>query len=327
MASIHKTHTVRGYFYVAAATLCWGISASLGRAAFTGKLFEGLQPIDPIILAQARTTIAFLILTPILLGVLGRERLTLPRREMVRAFLLGAFGLAISNYAYYLAIQKTTVATAIILQYTAPIWVLLFLVSTGQQKATASRVWGVVLAVGGCVFAIGVFSGVAHFPFLALATGSIKINTIGVVAAQAAALSFAFYSIYGRQLLQKFDRWAVLTHAFLGAAIVWIVVNPPWKIIAAHYSAAQYGFMLLFSITSAAIPFSFYFAGLHHLDATRAIVTGALEPVFSVLIAAVFLGEIVSPIQVVGIGIVLSAIVLIQRPEGGRDAITVEPIE
>ena len=118
-----------------------------------------------------------------------------------------------------------------------------------------------------------------------------------------------------------------MTHAFLGAAIVWIIVNPPWKIVAAHYSASQYGFMLLFSITSAAIPFSFYFAGLHHLDATRAIVTGALEPVFSVLIAAVFLGEVVSPIQVVGIAIVLSAIVLIQRPEGQPEAIAIEPIE
>jgi drug/metabolite transporter (DMT)-like permease len=327
LTSNTPSHSLRGYLYVAAATLCWGISASLGRAAFTGRLFGGLQPIDPLILAQARTTIAFFLVTPILWAIRGRERMILPRREMLRAFALGAFGLAISNYAYYLAIQKTTVATAIILQYTAPVWVLLFMVFSRQQRATASRVWGVVLAVTGCIFAIGVFGGSGRFPFLALATGTLKINTVGVIAAQAAALSFAFYSIYGRQLLQKFDRWAVLTNAFLGAAIVWIIVNPPWKIIAAHYSAAQYGFMVLFSITSAAIPFSFYFAGLHHLDATRAIVTGALEPVFSVLIAAIFLGEIVTPIQVAGIAVVLSATVLVQRPESGGETIAVEPIE
>lgn len=327
LTSNHTSHAVRGYFYVAAATLCWGISASLGRAAFTGRLFGGLRPIDPIILAQARTTIAFLLITPLLWAIRGRERMTLPRREMFRAFLLGAFGLAISNYAYYLAIQKTTVATAIILQYTAPVWVLLFMVFTGQQRATATRVWGVVLAVSGCVFAIGAFGPAKQFPFLAIATGSIKVNTIGVVAAQAAAVSFAFYSIYGRQLLQRYDRWAVLTNAFLGAAIVWIIVNPPWKIVAAHYSAAQYGFMVLFSITSAAIPFSLYFAGLHHLDATRVIVTAALEPVFSVLIAAMFLGEVVTPVEVIGIAVVLSAILLVQRPDRDGEAIAVEPIE
>jgi len=93
------------------------------------------------------------------------------------------------------------------------------------------------------------------------------------------------------------------------------------------YSFATMMQVSSFSITSAAIPFSFYFAGLHHLDATRAIVTGALEPVFSVLIAALFLGEVVSPIQVAGIAVVLSATVLVQRPEEGREAIAVEPIE
>lgn len=327
MPSTHKSHPLRGYLYVAAATLCWGISASLGRAAFTGRLFGGLRPIDPLILAQARTTIAFFLVAPILLAISGREKIVLPRREMLRAFLLGVLGLAASNYAYYLAIQKTTVATAIILQYVAPVWVLLYMVFTGEQRATASRVWGVVLAVAGCVFAIGVFAGVKHPPFLIISAGSIKLNTVGVLAAQVAAISFAFYSIYGRQLLQRYDRWAVLTNSLLGAGIFWILVNPPWKIIAAHYSAAQYGFMVLFSITSAAIPFSLYFAGLHHLDATRVIVTAALEPVFSVVIAALFLGEIVSPIQVAGMAVVLSAILLIQRPEKGGEAIAVEPIE
>jgi drug/metabolite transporter (DMT)-like permease len=312
---------------VAAATLCWGISASLGRAAFTGRLFGGLQPIDPIILAQARTTLAFFLIAPILWLVRGRKGLFLPPREMLQAFVLGVFGLAVSNYAYYLAIQKTTVATAIILQYVAPVWVLLYMVLTGQQRATRSRVWGVLLAVMGCVFAIGVFAGERHAPFLVFATGSVKLNTVGVLAAEVAAIAFAFYSIYGRHLLQVHDRWAVLTNSLLGAAILWIVVNPPWKIIAAHYSAAQYGYMLLFSITSAAIPFSLYFAGLHHLDATRVIVTAALEPVFSVLIAAISLGEIVTPIQVVGIAIVLSAILLVQRPDPGTEAIAVDPIE
>lgn len=300
-----------------------GISASLGRAVFTGRLFGGLKPIDPLILAQARTTVAFFLVAPVLWTLRGRGGVLLPRREMFQAFLLGVLGLAASNYAYYLAIQKTTVATAIILQYVAPVWVLLYMLFTRQQRATASRVWGVILAVGGCVLAIGVFAWVKHVPFLVLATGSVKLNLVGVLAAQVAAIAFAFYSIYGRHLLQHYDRWAVLTNSLLGAAIFWILVNPPWKIVAAHYSAAQFGYMVLFSVTSAAIPFSLYFVGLHYLDATRVIVTAALEPVFSVLIAAVFLSESITLIQVLGMAIVLSATVLVQRGE----TVAVEPIE
>ncbi len=122
----------------------------------------------------------------------------------------------------------------------------------------------------------------------------------------------------------------MLVYSLLGAAVFWQVVNPPWKIIAHHYSAGQWLFMAVFSITSMLIPFSLYFSGLQHLDPTRAIVTACLEPVWAILLTALILGELVSPIQVVGIGVVLLATVLVQRPDKkGSDEpmIAVEPIE
>jgi drug/metabolite transporter, DME family len=63
------------------------------------------------------------------------------------------------------------------------------------------------------------------------------------------------------------------------------------------------------------IPYLLYFMGLRHLDATSAIVTSCLEPVFAILLAATFVGESLHFLQVVGIGLVLCATVLIQRPE------------
>ena len=66
--------------------------------------------------------------------------------------------------------------------------------------------------------------------------------------------------------------------------------------IAAHYSGEQWLFLLLFSLLSVMAPFSFYFAGLQHLEPTRAIVVSCLEPVFSIVIAAVALGEIMRPL-------------------------------
>jgi len=63
------------------------------------------------------------------------------------------------------------------------------------------------------------------------------------------------------------------------------------------------------------LPFSFYFAGLQYLDATRAIVTSCLEPVFAILIAAAFLGEGLGPLQVVGVVVVLTASIVVQLPE------------
>ncbi len=74
---------------------------------------------------------------------------------MLQFFLLGILGLAASNYFYYFAIQKTSVATAIVLQYVAPVWVLLYMLARRLQRPTVRRISGVILAVLGCGLAVG----------------------------------------------------------------------------------------------------------------------------------------------------------------------------
>jgi DME family drug/metabolite transporter len=312
---------LRGYLYIASAAFLWSVAATLGRAAFTGRLQpkgQTLRPIDPLILSQSRTTFSFIVLL-FALGLLrGWRRLRIPAADLGRMFVLGILGVAASNYLYYLAIQRTNVATAIILQYTAPILVLLYTVARGLQKPTLQRVAAVGLAVTGIALVIGIFS-----------SGGFSLDTIGVLAALGAAFSFAFYNVGGHSILARYDRWTVLLYVILSASLFWIFVNPPWKIAAAHYSGDQWLFLLLFSLISVLAPFSFYFAGLQHLEPTRAIVVSCLEPVFSIIIAAVTLGEMMRPSQTLGIVLVLVAIVVVQLPDRRlREAMTpVEPIE
>jgi drug/metabolite transporter (DMT)-like permease len=320
-------HPLRGYCYIGTAALLWGISATLGRAAFTGHLLPGgaslgasLEKIDPLILSQSRTTLSLAVLLPVLLARRGASALRVPGRDLVRFFLLGILGVAASNYLYYLAIQRTNVATAIILQYTAPVWVLLYTVARGAQgrRPSLRRSAAVGLAVVGCALAVG-FVG----------SGGFRMDAVGVTAAVLAAFSFAFYNIGGHSVLARYDRWKVLLWVLVAASTFWIFVNPPWKIVAAHYGPQQWGFMLVFSLVSVLGPFSCYFAGLQHLEPTRAIVASCLEPVFSILIAALVLGELLRPMQTVGIVLVLVAIVLIQLPERAArgEELVVEPIE
>lgn len=322
-------HPLRGYFYIASAALLWGISATLGRAAFTGHLLPGgasfgdslsdsLKKINPLILSQSRATISLAVLLPVLLARRGATALAVPGRDLVRLFLLGVLGVAASNYFYYLAIQRTSVATAIILQYTAPVWVLLYTVARGARRPSLRRSAAVGLAVAGCALAVG-FVG----------AGGFRMDPLGVTVALLAAFSFAFYNVGGHSLLARYDRWKVLLWVLVGTAAFWLLVNPPWKIIAAHFGREQWGFMAVFSLVSVLLPFSCYFAGLQHLEPTRAIVASCLEPVFSIVIAAIVLGELLRPMQTLGIVLVLVAIVLIQMPErtARGEELVVEPIE
>ena len=278
---------------------------------------HALRPIDPLILSQSRATFSFLVILPVLALLRGGRRLRLPGADVRDIFLIGVLGVAASNYFYYLAIQRTNVATAIIVQYTAPIWVLLYTVARGHQKPTLQRVGAVGLALTGISLVIGLFGG-----------SGLRLDTIGLFAGLLAALSFAFYNIGGHRVLARRDRWIVLLYTTFSASLFWLVINPPWKIAAAHYSVEQWLFLSLFSLLSVLAPFSFYFAGLQHLEPTRAIVVSCLEPVFSIVIAAVALGEVMRPLQVAGIVFVLAAIVVVQLPDGkSAEPIVVDPIE
>jgi DME family drug/metabolite transporter len=318
--SLDARKPVRGYLYIATATFFWGVAASIGRAAFTGQLpgMHALRPINPLILSQSRATLSFLVLLPILGLIRGWRRLRISAADLGQLLLIGILGVAASNYFYYLAIQKTNVATAIILQYTAPIWVLLYTVARGLQRPTPQRVAAVGLAVAGIALVIGLFG-----------TSGLRLNIIGVVAALLAAFSFAFYNLGGHDILARHDRWTVLLYTTCSASLFWVLVNPPWKVAAAHYSVDQWLFLLLFALISVLAPFSFYFAGLQHLEPTRAIVVSCLEPVFSIVIAAIALGEVMRLPQVVGIVFVLAAIIVVQLPDrkSPEPVPLLEPIE
>lgn len=297
----------------------------MGRAVFTGKLTlagEALHPIEPLILSQTRTTFSLLVLLPLLIGRGGWKRVALPASDLIQCLVLGMLGVAASNYLYYVAIQRTSVAIAIILQYTAPIWVLLYVVARGQQKVTFQKVAAVVVAIAGIVLTIGIGGGNS--------AAQLHIDHWGLIAAMLASFSFAFYNVGGHSILARHDRWRVLTWTLASAAIFWLFVNPPWKVVAVHYTSAQWGFLFIFSMISVLGSFSLYFLGLQYLEPTRAIIASCLEPVFSILLAAALLGEGVKPIQTLGIVLVLSAIVIVQLP--GREvtdieAVVVDPIE
>ena len=283
------------------------------------------QPsLEPIILAQARTTLAFLILAPLLLWFKGRAPLQLPRREVLACAIMGVLGLAGANYFYYYAIQQVGVATAIIVQYTAPAWVLIFMIATGRQHSSISRIAGVSLAMCGSALAIGVLVLSTSAPFIQLV--GVQFRSLGVLAALGASFSFATYNILSSGLVAKHDRWTVFLYALLGCAIFWLFFNPPWRW--QHYTGPQWLFLIVFAVISMLLPNPLYFAGLQRLDPTRAIVISCLEPVFAILLTAYLVKENPTTLQMVGMTVVLAGTVVIQLPDRSRgESFSVEHIE
>lgn len=295
-----QQHPWRGYFFVATATFCWGAAAVVGKAIFKGSLFAGHALISPAVLTQTRTTFTVLIFSPILLLQFGRRIFSIGKRDLLLCGLAGTLGVACSNFFYYYAVQKSTVSLAITVQYTAPLWVLIYMVARGREQATIRRTTAALVAMLGTALAIGVFQ-----------TG-VKFSVIVVLSALLASFGYAFYNVAGQWLVTRNHQFTVMFYLLLGAAILWTVVNPPWKLMAQNFSGQQWGFLFLFACLSMVLPYMLYMSGLKYLDPTRAVITSCLEPVFAILFAVLFVGESLRTMQIAGIVAVLVATVMVQ---------------
>lgn len=316
MASIHSDSNkcsrlsaakIEGYLLIAAAAFCYGAAAALGKVVFNGTTWLRGAGIDPLILSQTRSTFAVIVLLPLV--ALGPRMGTLraSRPTLWKCAAMGVFGVCGANFFYYYAIAKSTVATAITVQYTAPVWVYAYTVAARRQRASWLRSTAVVLAFVGC--GLVALSG---------PQAQLKVSAIGIVAALGAAFSYSFYNVIGADLLKQFSRWLVLFYTLLFSTVFWLAVNPPWRVAAQHYSGREWLFLFGFAMISMLLPFALYLGGLRLLDPTSAIVTSCLEPVFASVLAAIFAGESLRAWQIIGMVLVLSQSVLIQLPERGE---------
>lgn len=286
--------------FIAGATLCWGAAATFGKAIFNGSLFGGHASISPVVLTQARTSFAVLVLGPLLLLRFGRRIFRISRADLTLCALVGTLGVACSNYFYYLAVQKSTVSLAITVQYIAPVWVLAYMVARGRERATLQKIAAALAAMIGTAMAIGIFQS------------GLQFSVIAVIAALVASFGFAFYNIAGPGLVKRSHQFTVMFYVLLSAALMWLVVDPPWKLLAQHYSGRQWQFFFVFACLSMVLPYMLYMSGLKYLDPTRAVITSCLEPVFAILFAWLFIHETLHALQVAGIVTVLIATVLVQ---------------
>ncbi|MBZ5504601.1 MAG: EamA family transporter [Acidobacteriia bacterium] len=298
-------HPWRGYFFIATATFFWGAAATFGKAVFNGSLFAGDSLISPLVLTQARATITVLALGPLLLLRFGRHLFSISRRDLTLCALVGTLGVACSNYFYYLAVQKATVSLAITVQYTAPVWVLFYMVGRGRERATFQKSAAAVIAMIGTAFAIGVFHS------------DVPVSLVGIGSALLASFSYAFYNIAGQGLVKRNHPFTVMFYVLSSSAVLWLVVNPPWRLVEQHYSPQQWGFLFVFACVSMLLPYMFYMSGLKYLDPTRAVITSCLEPVFAILFAVFFIHETLRALQAFGIVAVLAATVMVQIKQKG----------
>ncbi len=283
----------KGYLFILGAALFWGVSATIAKFLFNNQT-------DPLALVQLRMTFSCIILAIIFLFY-KPQVFKIRFADAPRLALLGIGGLALSNYTYYFTIKEINVATAILLQYLAPLIVLGYAAMRKAEELTAPKVIAALVSLLGCFLAVGG----ASFSFEGM-------STKGLMLGFAAAGCWAFTNIMLPPLVKKYGIWTTLMYAFIFASLFWLIVNPPTRLLEANYSSEMWLSFIGFAIISILIPHSCYFTGISYLTSTQAIITATFEPIVAIGSAFILLHEVLSPVQLVGAALVIAAIMILQ---------------
>ncbi len=283
---------LRGYLSIFAAAFFWGTSATAAKA-----LFE--RHISPLLLVESRVIIAAIVL--VLFFLIVNPRILRVRLSDLWDFaLLGVIGVAGSNYAYYMAIQATNVGIAILMQYTAPAMVALYMVVTKQERISKTKIIALLSALAGCIIMLGTFEPAIH------------LTAIGIFFGVLSAVCFAFFNVYTRIASKQYTIWTAITYTLITGGMFWVVLDLVLHTGIGIGGTMELAALALFSVTSALIPYFFYFNGLKFLVPSTAIIVSTLEPVIAISSAFVILGETLYPEQIAGGVLVIFAVILLE---------------
>jgi drug/metabolite transporter (DMT)-like permease len=247
-----------------------------------------------------RTSIATAILL-IWLGLKSPQLLKVRRGDLFSLILLGAIGLALNQYFYYLSLTMVSVGYSLLLQYLAPVHLMVYGVLSKTERMTGGKLLSAFMAICGCaLMVLGQQGGIA------------RISLAGTLFAIASGGCFAFYTGYGKQIMKNYDPRTVITYVFLTSAAVWLTVRPPWKIDWASIDLSMWIFFIYLASAATLLPFALFSASLRYLEASRSSLTSMLEPVVAASVAWMWLGEEMELMQIAGGAAVIGGILLLQ---------------
>ena len=278
--------------------------ASFGGLAIFAKVAYA-HGADPISALAVRFAIAGICMV----AVMRARGHRFPRGRLLGALIgLGGIGYVVESLAFFTALTMASAALVSLLLYVYPAIVTVLAATVLKQRLTAVKVAAVVLALLGTALTIGrAPSG----------------TPLGIVLGVVSALAYAVYILISSRLAPRAGAIPASTIVMLSAAVVFAVITAvrgPALPTAATGWFALLGMALVSTVTAIVA----FFAGLERIGPAEASTVSTMEPVVTVILAAVVLGESISAGQVAGGTMILVAVLLLAR--AGRPRLVPEEV-
>ncbi len=286
----------KSFIYIVLAGLLWGTSGIFVNI-LSPYGFSSLQ------MTFLRVLVSFLV---IFIYLLFKDR-SLFRTNTKELLLFACGGVCLfgTSACYYGSMQLTSIATAVILMYTAPIFVMIFSVLFFDEKFTRLKAAALVCMIIGCALVSGV-------------VGGLKINISGVALGLLSGLSYSAYNIFTKlQMSRKSHPLKATLYCFMFATIVAFIISEPFEII--EYIPKNPVVILPvgigIGICTCVLPYLFYTIALKNLPVGTAAALGILEPMSATVFGVLIFKEPLTLFSIIGIVLILGAVYMLSKSD------------
>jgi drug/metabolite transporter (DMT)-like permease len=235
------------------------------------------------------------------------------RSELPWLIAFGAVGVTFVQAFYFVAIERMYVGVALLIEFTAPIWILLFLRFVLKKHVPTSLWYAIFLSFSGLLMITQIWDG-------------LKLDQIGLIAAFVDAFALAGYFLIGDRLGKTMSSAAIATWGFGVASAMMLFVLPFWSFPTevfgremellgrfSEYTLPGWVLILWIVVMGTIAPYLFVVSGLKLLSASTASVFGMIEPVMAGMFAWWWLSESLNGIQLIGCIVVIVGIFIADK--------------
>ncbi len=230
----------------------------------------------------------------------GQNPLRLPRRRVAGLLLLGSIGYFGQSITFFYALQRMAASLVELIVYTYPALVTLAGWAIYRRRLPRRQ----LLALAGS------FAGVA------LLVGGIPLSGGGLALAFAIAspVLYTAYILIGDRLMVGIPAVAAGALSITGTAFTWLAVAAVTRTLRLPVGTGQWAVVLALAIVPTMIAITAFLAALPRIGASRSALLSTVEPVVTVALAVLLLGDRLAPIQVAGAVLVLISVLVLQLP-------------
>jgi len=281
-------------------SVIWGVNFAFVKYA--------LADFSPLSFTVLRFFLSALFLISVML--VNREPLAMERRDIGAVFMLGFIGITLYNILFMEGLNYTTASNSALFISSSPLFAALILALKKRERINARIIAGLLLSTSGVFLIIQSRPGGLSFSRRDLAGDLLTIS---------AAAFWALYTIKAGPLLEKYSAIKVTAYSMAAGTVLLLpisgyeLLHQSWRSVPVR-SWAAFSFS---TFISGGIAFTLWYQGVQSIGVTRTVVYHYIVPLVAVLFAALFLGERITFLQIIG-GITILAGVSLVQGETGR---------